>query len=506
MLDLIDRLGLFTLPNTAGCFTARDAVRTARLAREAFETDWLKLEVIGDDRTLLPDAVELLSAAETLVDEGFTVLPYTNDDPILARRLEDVGCAAVMPLGSPIGSGAGIRNPYNLQIITERAGVPVICDAGIGTASDAAARDGARLRRCAARELGVARRGPGRHGRRDAARGRSGPRRASRGTDPAAPARRGLHPGRGTARALVGRVVHALGGDSGRRPRRPTPAPSRRPWAARPSRDSSSGEAARSGDSPIEIAALRVALTLGRIAASHSRQNAASLSSERALASAPRWPSRVVTCSMSSTARRITMPVSTERSVTAPRTSASRAPSPCAATPAVQPVGRGSRAEGSEQLLDPVPASLQHLCVGSPLERPAEPVPAVDQMPSGDVELAIGPVLGRVQLVRRERFVHRAQYRLTGSGLDCRRHGVRTYVRVRWSEQSARNEAERTLPGSRDRARPHLRRARGRSASASTRSAAKSALNKVPGSYLPFNWTVNAFRGCTHACLLLLRS
>ena len=138
VLELIDRLGLFTLPNTAGCFTARDAVRTARLAREAFETDWLKLEVIGDDRTLLPDAVELLSAAETLVDEGFTVLPYTNDDPILARRLEDVGCAAVMPLGSPIGSGAGIRNPYNLQIITERAGVPVICDAGIGTASDAA--------------------------------------------------------------------------------------------------------------------------------------------------------------------------------------------------------------------------------------------------------------------------------------------------------------------------------------------------------------------------------
>jgi thiazole synthase len=138
VLDLISRLGLFALPNTAGCFTARDAVRTARLAREAFETDWIKLEVIGDDRTLMPDAVELLDAAETLVDEGFTVLPYTNDDPILARRLEDAGCAAVMPLGSPIGSGMGIRNPYNLQIITERSGVPVICDAGIGTASDAA--------------------------------------------------------------------------------------------------------------------------------------------------------------------------------------------------------------------------------------------------------------------------------------------------------------------------------------------------------------------------------
>jgi thiazole synthase len=138
VLDLIRRLGLFALPNTAGCYTARDAVRTARLAREAFETEWVKLEVIGDDRTLFPDAVELVAAAETLVDEGFTVLPYTNDDPILARRLEEVGCAAVMPLGSPIGSGMGIRNPYNVQIIAERSGVPVILDAGIGTASDAA--------------------------------------------------------------------------------------------------------------------------------------------------------------------------------------------------------------------------------------------------------------------------------------------------------------------------------------------------------------------------------
>src|SRR5204863_712746 len=136
-LELIDRLGKFALPNTAGCYTARDAVRTAHLAREAFETDWIKLEVIGDDRTLFPDAVELIEAAETLVDEGFTVLPYTNDDPILARRLEDAGCAAVMPLGSPIGLGMGIRNPYNLQIIVERSSVPVILDAGIGTASDA---------------------------------------------------------------------------------------------------------------------------------------------------------------------------------------------------------------------------------------------------------------------------------------------------------------------------------------------------------------------------------
>jgi thiazole synthase len=126
------------LPNTAGCFTARDAVTTARLAREALDTDWVKLEVIGDDRTLLPDATELLEAAETLVDDGFTVLPYTSDDPVLAARLEDAGCAAVMPLGSPIGSGMGIANPYNLRLILERARVPVILDAGIGTASDAA--------------------------------------------------------------------------------------------------------------------------------------------------------------------------------------------------------------------------------------------------------------------------------------------------------------------------------------------------------------------------------
>jgi len=138
VLDVIDRLGLFVLPNTAGCYTARDAVRTAKLARQAFGTDWIKLEVIGDDRTLYPDAVELLDAAEQLVGDGFTVLPYTNDDPILARRLEEAGCAAVMPLGSPIGSGSGIRNPYNIAIITERAEVPVVLDAGIGTASDAA--------------------------------------------------------------------------------------------------------------------------------------------------------------------------------------------------------------------------------------------------------------------------------------------------------------------------------------------------------------------------------
>ena len=138
IMDVIDRAGVRLLPNTAGCFTAQDAVTTARLAREAFDTAWVKLEVIGDDRTLLPDPVELLDAAETLVDDGFVVLAYTNDDPILARRLADLGCAAVMPLGSPIGSGMGIRNPYNIKIITERLEVPVILDAGIGTASDAA--------------------------------------------------------------------------------------------------------------------------------------------------------------------------------------------------------------------------------------------------------------------------------------------------------------------------------------------------------------------------------
>jgi thiazole synthase len=138
IVDVLERTGVRVLPNTAGCYTARDAVLTARMAREAFATDWIKLEVIGDERTLLPDAPELLLAAEELVDDGFVVLPYTTDDPVLARRLEDIGCAAVMPLGSPIGSGMGIRNPYNLSIIVERAGVPVVLDAGVGTASDAA--------------------------------------------------------------------------------------------------------------------------------------------------------------------------------------------------------------------------------------------------------------------------------------------------------------------------------------------------------------------------------
>ncbi len=126
------------LPNTAGCYTARDAVLTAQLAREALETNWIKLEVIGDDETLFPDVEHLLRAADELVNDGFVVLPYCNDDPVTCKKLEDLGCAAVMPLGAPIGSGMGIRNPYNIRIIREQCSVPVIVDAGVGTASDAA--------------------------------------------------------------------------------------------------------------------------------------------------------------------------------------------------------------------------------------------------------------------------------------------------------------------------------------------------------------------------------
>jgi thiazole synthase len=138
LLAVVERCGVRVLPNTAGCFTAVEAVKVAHLAREALSTDWVKLEVIGDERTLLPDPVELVAAAQRLVDDGFTVLPYTNDDPVLARRLADAGCAAVMPAGSPIGSGLGITNPHHIRLIREAVGVPVILDAGIGTASDAA--------------------------------------------------------------------------------------------------------------------------------------------------------------------------------------------------------------------------------------------------------------------------------------------------------------------------------------------------------------------------------
>ncbi|WP_436326499.1 thiazole synthase [Brevibacterium sp. FAM 27836] len=138
VFKLLDRLGIRILPNTAGCYTARDAVLTAQLAREALETNWLKLEVIADEDTLLPDPIELFTAAEELVLDGFTVFAYTNDDPALAKRLEDAGVAAVMPAGAPIGSGLGILNPHNIETIVDRAEVPIILDAGVGTASDAA--------------------------------------------------------------------------------------------------------------------------------------------------------------------------------------------------------------------------------------------------------------------------------------------------------------------------------------------------------------------------------
>src|SRR4029450_2191976 len=138
LLDILDRHQIAVLPNTAGCYTSTDAVLTAQLAREALETNWIKLEVIADEFTLLPDPIELLDAAERLVADGFVVLPYTNDDPVLSPQLADPRCAAVMPLGAPIGSGLGIRNPHNIELIVEHVAVPVVLDAGIGTASEAA--------------------------------------------------------------------------------------------------------------------------------------------------------------------------------------------------------------------------------------------------------------------------------------------------------------------------------------------------------------------------------
>ena len=138
VFGLLNRLGIDVLPNTAGCRTAKDAILTAQLAREALGTNWVKLELIADDRTLLPDVVELVDTCEMLVAEGFEVLAYTSDDPVVAKRLEDAGAAAVMPLGSPIGTGLGILNPHNIELICARASVPVLLDAGVGTASDAA--------------------------------------------------------------------------------------------------------------------------------------------------------------------------------------------------------------------------------------------------------------------------------------------------------------------------------------------------------------------------------
>ena len=209
MLSVLDRLGIRVLPNTAGCFTAGEAVLTARLAREALGTDWVKLEVIADERTLLPDPIELLDAAETLVDDGFTVLPYTNDDPVLARKLEDVGCAAIMPLGSPIGSGLGIRNPHNFQLIVEharRAGDP---GRGRGHGVRRGARHGAGLRRGDAGLGGDPGPGAGADGGGDAARGRGGAAGAPGGPDPAPPLRRGVvaRGGRGRAGPGAARVL-----------------------------------------------------------------------------------------------------------------------------------------------------------------------------------------------------------------------------------------------------------------------------------------------------------
>ena len=203
ILEVLEAAGLEVLPNTAGCFTAREAVTTAQLAREALETDWVKLEVIGDDRTLLPDPAELLEAAETLVATASSVLPYTSDDPILARRLEDAGCAAVMPLGSPIGSGMGINNPYNLRLIVEqarRAGDP---RRRRGHRLRRRARDGGRLRRRAARQRDLARRRPGRDGARDAQGGGGRLEARRRGPHPAPPLRAGVlaRGGRAGARA-----------------------------------------------------------------------------------------------------------------------------------------------------------------------------------------------------------------------------------------------------------------------------------------------------------------
>jgi thiazole synthase len=138
LIDYIDQSRMFILPNTAGCYTADEAIRTARLGREVGLSNWVKLEVIGDEKTLFPDNIALLEATRILVKEGFVVLPYTNDDPVVCRKLEEAGAAAVMPLGAPIGSGLGIQNPNNIRIIKEQSRVPVIVDAGVGTASDAA--------------------------------------------------------------------------------------------------------------------------------------------------------------------------------------------------------------------------------------------------------------------------------------------------------------------------------------------------------------------------------
>ena len=193
---LLERLGIRALPNTAGCFSVREAVLTAQLAREACATDWVKLEVIADDVTLLPDLIGLVEAAKILVDDGFTVLPYTNDDPITARRLQDVGCAAVMPLGSPIGSGLGIANPRNIEAIAGGGVGPGDPGRGDRHGVGRGARDGARVRRRPARDRRDPRGRPGTHGARHAARGRGGVCGGRCGPAAAAGAGAGVVPGR----------------------------------------------------------------------------------------------------------------------------------------------------------------------------------------------------------------------------------------------------------------------------------------------------------------------
>ena len=206
MLDVLDRLGVAVLPNTAGCYTATEAVRTAQLAREAFETDWVKLEVIGDDRTLLPDPVELVAAAEHLVDDGFTVLAYTTDDPILARRLEDLGCAAVMPLGSPIGSGHGHQQPVQHRPDRRPGGGARGPRRRRRHRLRRRAGDGARLRRRAAGLGGDPGPGPRGHGPRHAPGGRGRPAGPRRRAHPQASLRRRLHVRRGPARPARART------------------------------------------------------------------------------------------------------------------------------------------------------------------------------------------------------------------------------------------------------------------------------------------------------------
>ena len=196
MLDYIDTERYQLLPNTAGCYTADEAIRTARLAREAGLSNWVKLEVIGDERTLFPDNEALLEATRALVKEGFVVLPYTTDDPVVCRKLEEAGAAAVMPLGAPIGSGLGIQNPNNIRIIREFAKVPVIVDAGVGTASGRGAGDGARRGRGADEHGDRRREGPGADGARDAAGGRSRPAGVPRRPHSAQDVRHGEQPAR----------------------------------------------------------------------------------------------------------------------------------------------------------------------------------------------------------------------------------------------------------------------------------------------------------------------